>query len=321
MPRTVLPDSRVHPRFAGIATFGRYPRVGEVQPENMPLDWAIYGVAFDGGVTYRPGARFGPRAIRDASQYLKRFHIEHGVDVCEKLSMADAGDSPVSPYDCKENAKVVSGWAGTLGDARRTKLLALGGDHSVAYANIKATWERRGKPREGLALVHVDSHLDTVDQVWGEQWGHASPFLRAIEDGIVDPRAMISLGIKGPLVTGADLDTGKRLGIRVHTYEMLRSDLESVGRNFVRELDGREAYVTFDVDVVDPAFAPGTGTPCPGGFTSAEVFRLIRSLAGLRLAGADVVEVSPAYDHAELTSLLAAHVALEILALDALHQR
>jgi agmatinase len=292
-----------------------------VLPQHAPVDWAIYGVPFDGGVTYRPGCRFGPRAIRDASQYLKRFHIEHGVDVCEILSMADAGDAPVSPYDCKENIKVVSAWASVLADAMQTKLLALGGDHSIAYANIKATWERRGRPKNGLALIHFDSHLDTVDQVWGELWGHASPFLRAIEDGLVDPSMMISLGIKGPLVAGSDLDVGKRLGIRVHTYEMLRPDPCTPLRAFVQQLAGREAYLTFDVDVVDPAYAPGTGTPCPGGFTSAEVFRMLRSLAGVRLAGADVVEVLPQYDHAEITSLLAAHVAFEILALDALARR
>ena len=195
MSHTVLPDSRVSPRFAGLATFCRYPRLQDVAPQNAPVDWAIYGIPHDGGVTYRPGARFGPRAVRDASQYVKRYHLEHAVDVCAALSLADAGDAPVRPYDNKETLDAVAAWATTLGDPARTKLFAVGGDHSAAYANSAATWERRGRPMGGLAMVHLDSHLDTVDAVWGEKWGHASPFRRAIEDGLVDPKRMLSVGI------------------------------------------------------------------------------------------------------------------------------
>jgi agmatinase len=288
----------------------------DVRAENLPLDWAVFGVPFDGGVTFRPGARFGPRAIRDASQYVKRFHIEHGVDVCEALSIADAGDAPVSPYDIKGTLDAVAAWAGGLAQAS-TRLFAVGGDHSIAYANIRATWERRGRPKGGLALVHFDSHLDTVDSVWGERWGHASPFLRAIEDGLVDARAMLSIGVKGPLNGAGDLDFAKRSGVRVHTFESVRREGSGFINEFVREVAGREAYLTFDVDVVDPAFAPGTGTPSVGGFTSAEVLSLLRELRGVRLAGADVVEVLPDRDVSGITALLAAHVMFEVLALDA----
>ena len=210
--QTVLPDPRGGgaPRFAGLVTFGRYPRLEDVATENRPVDWAIYGVPFDGGVTYRPGARFGPRAIRAESQYLKRYSLAHdgGIDVCAALSMADAGDAPVDPYSCERSVARQVDFARALGDgptSAPTKLLALGGDHSIAYANIRATWERHGKPRNGLALLHFDSHLDTVDAVWGEKWGHASPFRRAIEDGLVDPKQMLSVGIKGPLNSGSDV--------------------------------------------------------------------------------------------------------------------
>lgn len=329
MPRTVLPDPRVSPRFAGIATFCRYPRLQDVSPENCPVDWAIYGVPFDGGTTYRPGARFAPRAIREASQYVKRFHLEHGVDVCEVLSLADAGDAPVRPYDCKENIDAVIDWAIKLDAARppekagqplHTKLLAVGGDHSIAYANIAATWERRGRPAGGLALVHFDSHLDTVDAVWGEKWGHASPFIRAIEDGFIDPRAMVSIGVKGPLNRGDDLDYARAKGITLITHEQWRANGPGPFIDFTRALGGRETYLTFDIDVVDPAFAPGTGTPSVGGFTSAEVLGLLRSLRGVNLAGADVVEVLPDRDPAGITAFLAAHVLFEILALDAVRR-
>lgn len=318
MPSTVLADPRVSPRFSGISTFCRYPRLEDVGAENRPVDWLVYGVAFDGGVTYRPGARFGPRAIRDASQYVKRYHVEHAVDVCEKLSIADAGDAPVRPYSIKETLDGVSAWAGGLEPGNGgLKLLAVGGDHSVAYANIRGVWERRGRPRGGLALLHFDSHLDTVDAVWGEKWGHASVFIRAIEEGLIDPKAMLSLGVKGPLNAASDLDFAKSKGVSLLTYEGWRTAGNRAIAEFVAKLGGREAYLTFDIDAVDPAFAPGTGTPCVGGFTSAEALGALRACRGVNLVGGDVVEVLPDRDPAGITAFLAAHVAFEILALDA----
>jgi agmatinase len=315
--RTSLPNSRVSPRFAGHVTFGRYPRLEDVLPQNRPLDWIVYGIPFDGGVTYRPGARFGPRAIREESQYLKPYSIPHGVHVCEALAMCDAGDAPVSPYSPKENATTATDFARNLPDASTARLMCLGGDHSVAYANMRATWERRGKPQGGLAVVHFDSHLDTVDAVWGEKWGHASPFIRAIEDGIINPRRMISIGIKGPLNTGSDLEYAANHGVTI----VMREDLETTGRakieTFVRDLGDAPTYVTFDVDVVDPAFAPGTGTPSIGGITSSEALSLLRSLKGLNIVGGDVVEVLPDRDHAGITALFAAHVAFEVISLTA----
>ncbi len=306
--------------------------------QNRPVDWAIYGVPFDTGVTYRPGARFGPRAIREASQYVKAYHVEHGVDVPGTLSIADAGDAPVKPYVLKKTLDAVAKWAKGLdggapsanGKARGRsapspmKLLAVGGDHSIAYANLRATWERQGKPRGGLALLHFDSHLDTVDAVWGEKWGHASPFLRAIEDGLVNPRAMISVGVKGPLNASADLDAARKLGVAIVTADEAREPgAAGVGpgvarlRRFVAGLKDRPVYVTFDIDAVDPAFAPGTGTPSVGGFTSAEALALVRACRGASVVGGDVVEVLPERDPAGITSFLAAHLVFEIIALDA----
>lgn len=314
--RTELPDSRVTPRFSGVCTFCRFPLVERVRPENLPLDWAIYGVAYDGGVTYRPGARFGPRAVREQSQYVKPYHLEFGVNVAERLSIADVGDAPVNPYEMEKTLEGVAAWAMGLGDAGHTRLLCVGGDHSVAYANLKATWSRRGKPKGGLALLHFDSHLDTVDRVWGEKWGHASVFIRAIEDGLVDPGAMLSVGVKGPLNTAEDLEFAKKHGVTVvgYTEAVTEAGRKKIAE-FVRGLKDREAYVTFDVDVVDPAYAPGTGTPSIGGFTSAEALGLLRMLRGVRVAGADVVEVLPERDVGGITALLAGHVMLEVLAL------
>ncbi len=321
MGQTILPDSRKFPRFAGIATFCRYPMLEQVALDNQPVDWAIYGVPFDSGVTYRPGARFGPRAIREASQYVKRYSIEHDVDLCNMLSLADAGDAPVSPYDCHENARRVCEFALQLADPHHTKLFAVGGDHSIAYANIKATWLRQGSPKGGLALIHFDSHLDTVDSVWNEKWGHASPFIRAIEEGLIDPAAMISMGIKGPLNTKTDLDYAKDHGVTVVTYDRWMTEGPAVLQAFLKRIGSRSTYLTFDIDCVDPAYAPGTGTLCPGGLTSAQVLAILRSLAGINLVGADVVEVLPDRDPAGITAFLAAHILFEILCLDAVARR
>ena len=320
MAKTVLPDARKSPRFAGIPTFCRYPRLEDVAPANRPVDWAIYGVPFDGGVTYRPGARFGPRAIRAESQYVKRYSVEHDVDVCDVLSIADAGDSPVAPYECAANPKLQIEFANSLG-SKRTKLFAVGGDHSIAYANIHATWERQGKPKGGLPLIHFDSHLDTVDAVWGEKWGHASVFRRAIEEGIVDPKQMLSIGVKGPLNSKDDALYAQRVGINVVSYSELQHGEDFDLEDFISRIDGAPTYITFDIDCVDPAFAPGTGTPSVGGFTSAEALDLIRDLVGVNVAGADVVEVLPDRDVGGITALLAAHVMFEILALDAARKR
>lgn len=319
--RTQLPDSRRSPRFAGISTFCRYPRLEDVAPEYAPVDWAIYGVPYDTGVTYRPGTRFGPRAIRDASQYVKRFSIPHDLDVCEVLSMADAGDAPVQPFHPAENLETVANWAVQLGDPSHTKLLAIGGDHSIAYANIEATWRKQGSPRGGLALIHIDSHLDTVDAVWGERWGHASPFIRAIEQGLIDPERMVSIGIKGPLNTATDLDFAKAHGVTIITREDWLTTGPSTLNAFLKTIAQDPAYITFDIDAIDPAYAPGTGTPSIGGFSSTEALAILRSLSGIQVCGADVVEVLPDRDIADNTALLAAHIMFEILCLSAVFSR
>jgi len=315
--KTVLPDARVSPRFAGLTTFGRYPRIEDVAAANAPVDWAIYGVPFDGGVTYRPGARFGPRAIRDASQYLKVHHLEHRVTVTDVLSLADAGDAPVCPYSCADTQGAVASFAKAIGDPKSTRLLALGGDHSIALANMRATFERIGSPAGGMALIHFDSHLDTVDAVWGEKQGHASPFIRAIEEGVVDPKRMISIGIKGPLNNPEDLRFAQDHGVTVLTHAEWRRDGPALLQNHLKRIAAEPAYLSFDIDVIDPAFAPGTGTPCVGGFSSVETLELLRMCKGANIVGADVVEVLPDRDVSQMTAFLASHVAFEILAIDA----
>jgi len=317
--KTQLPNSRVQPRFAGHATFCRYPRLEDVAPASHPVDWALYGCPYDGGVSYRSGARFGPRAIREASQYVKGHHLVHDVAVPQILSLADAGDAPIShPYSCEETAQSIAEWAIALPDAGATKLLAVGGDHSIALPNIRATHQRLGV-QEPIALIHFDAHLDTLDTLWGERFSHASPFRRAIEERLIDPARMISIGIRGPINTSADLDYARDNGVTIITYEDWRwSDGAQRIAAFLKRLGDDPAHLSFDIDCVDPAFAPGTGTLAPGGFTSPEILHVLRSLAGAHLVGAEVVEVLPDRDVSGVTAFLAAHVCFEILALDAI---
>lgn len=321
-PRTILPNPRVTPRFAGIPTFGRYPRLSDVPSAGGPPDWVVYGAPFDGGTTYHPGARFGPRAIRDASQYLKVYHIPYDLTLTDVFSLADGGDSPISAFSCEKNAATIADFAMTLGDASTTKLLALGGDHSIALANMRATWKRRGSPKGGLGLLHFDSHVDTLDQFLGERYSHASPFIRAIEEGLIDPKRMLSVGIKGPLNSKDDLGYARDHGVTIVTAEEWRTPGgQQTVASFLKRLGDAEAYLSFDIDCVDPAYAPGTGTPCVGGFTSAEALALLRSLRGANVVGADVVEVLPDRDVAGVTAFLAAHIAFEILCLDGVRRR
>jgi agmatinase len=318
--RTNLPNARLFPRYAGIATFCRFPLLELVPRENQPVDWAIYGVPFDLGVTYRPGARFGPRAIRNESQYIKPVHPEHSINIAEIFSLADAGDAPIKAFDWQQTRDAVIEFAKSIGDPRHTKLFAVGGDHSIAYANMRATWEKRGKPKGGLAVLHFDAHLDTVDDISGNKWSHASPFRRAHEDGIIDMKRMLSIGIRGPLNSIDDLNYGKDHGVELVTYENWRNG-DGKGRiaKFLQKLGDAETYLTFDIDCIDPAFAPGTGTPCAGGFTSAEAIELIRRCAGLNLVGADIVEVLPDRDCGAITALLASHIIFEVLAAAAVY--
>lgn len=281
-------------------------------------DWSLYGIPYDGGVTYRPGTRFGPRAIREQSAYIKPYHLEHDLNLAHRLSLCDAGDAPVRPYSTRETQDAACEFALGLGDSH-TRLLAVGGDHSIALANIRATHKRHGGGRP-LAILHFDSHLDTVDVAWGEKYTHASPFIRAIEEDLIDPKRMLSVGIKGPLNTATDLDYGRNAGIELVTYAdwRHRNGVERVSAFIAqRRKAGDPVYLTFDIDAIDPAYAPGTGTPSVGGFTSAEVFDLLRGCRGVNLVGADVVEVLPAMDPAGITAFLAAHIIFEILCLAA----
>jgi len=298
-------DGRVVPRYAGLSTFARLPRIEEV----AHVDVAVFGVPFDSGVSYRPGARFGPSHIRQSSRLLRPYNPALDVGPFAAQQVADAGDVACNPFDIAEAITQIETAATAILD-RGARLLTLGGDHTIALPLLRTMHKRHGP----VAVLHFDAHLDTWDTYFGEPYTHGTPFRRASEEGLIDLAHSIHIGIRGPLYDRADLADTERLGFQ--TITCVEIEELGVGGTVVRmreRLGRRPVYVSIDIDVLDPAHAPATGTPEAGGMTSRELLGVIRGLAGLQLASADIVEVSPAYDHAEITGIAAAHIAYELL--------
>jgi agmatinase len=300
-------DASKTPRFAGPPTFALLPRRDEVGQ----CDVAIAGVPFDSGVSYRPGARFGPAAVRQGSRLLRPWHPGLKVAPFGGQQVADAGDIACNPFDIKEAMdRVEEAAASLLRDAGN--LLAIGGDHTIAYPLLRATKDKFGP----VALVHFDAHLDTWQTYFGAPLTHGTPFRRAAEEGLFLEDASMHVGIRGPLYSEQDLTDDEDLGFKiVHSMELETIGIDGVVTRIRERVGDAPVYISIDIDVLDPAHAPGTGTPEAGGLTSRELLGILRGLAGTRVVGGDVVEVSPAYDHAEMTTIAAAHVAYDLLSL------
>ncbi|HZT15609.1 MAG TPA: agmatinase [Gaiellaceae bacterium] len=303
-------DAQVVPRFAGVRTFMRLPHTTA-----LDVDAAVVGIAFDTATSYRTGARFGPEAIRSASALLRPFHSGFGFDLLERLSVVDHGDLPVAPGDTEGTYRRIEEGLAPLVDAGVFPL-ALGGDHSITLAELRALARAARGP---LALVQLDSHTDTWEQYFDQRYFHGTTFKRAAEEGLIDPAASVQAGMRGPLYAASDLEEARAMGFTVIPSEELRALGPAGYAAAVRERVGsRPVFLSFDVDFLDPAFAPGTGTPEVAGFSTAEAVAFLRALRGIDLAGADVVEVSPPYDGPGApTALAAANVAWELLALRA----
>ncbi len=303
-PRGPL-DGRDVPRFAGPSTFARLPRLDEV----ARCDLAIVGVPFDSGTTYRPGARFGPSAIRQGSRLLRQYNPAQDSEPFAHAQMADAGDIACNPFNIEEALGQIDAGVDTLLRSARA-ILALGGDHTIALPILRAVHRHFGS----VALLHFDAHLDTWDTYFGAPYTHGTPFRRATEEGLLVADCGVHVGIRGPLFARTDLSEDRALG-----FEIVRStDFDALSPTAIVErirarLGTNPVYVSVDIDVLDPAHAPGTGTPEAGGLTSRELLAVLRGLRGMRIVSADIVEVAPAYDHAEITAIAAAHVAYELL--------
>ena len=301
-------DGRLVPRFAGAATFARLPEIDRV----TDYDIAVLGVPFDHGTSYRPGARFGPIGVRQASRHLRPgYHVELGISPFSSVQVVDAGDVPVTPFDIEAAMKQIADLAGGVGGGGH-RIVAIGGDHTVALPMLRAAAAQHGP----VALVHFDAHLDTWDTYFDAPTTHGTVFRRAFEEGLLIEDHSIHVGIRGPVYGEVDLADDRRFGFRT----IRASDVDDLGiagtiDAVVDRVSDVPVYVSVDIDVLDPAFAPGTGTPEAGGLTNRELLRVLRGLTALNLVGADVVEVAPAYDHAELTTVAAATVTYDLITL------
>jgi agmatinase len=299
-------DALVYPRFEGIPTFMRLPHITDPKA----LDVALVGVPFDGGTTYRPGARFGPRHIRVQSALIRPYNPVLDVNPFERKRIGDYGDLPVNPLSLEDTYTRIEQGLGPLVETGVVPV-SVGGDHSVTLPLLRAVARRHGP----LALVQIDAHSDTWDEYFGSRHSHGTIIRRGIEEGILVPGAILQVGIRGQVYGKNDFDFSRQHGIEWITCEEFhRKGLRAVRPKLTR-LRKRPCYLTFDIDAVDPAFAPGTGTPQVGGLSSAQALELLRALRGLGIVGADLVEVAPPFDSSELTSLLAANLLYEILSI------
>ncbi len=300
-------DPMVVPRFAGASTFARLPRVDEVDGHDI----AVVGIPFDSGVTYRPGARFGPIAVRTASRLLRAYHPGLDIEPFRAAQVVDVGDIAVTPFSIADAvAQIETGARAVLEHA--SHFVAIGGDHTIALPLLRVVSERVGP----VAVVHFDAHLDTWDTYFGADITHGTPFRRASEEGLLQRGRSVHVGTRGPLFAPNDLVDDEQLGFAIITSMDLETEhIVGVVQRIRDRVGDAPVYVSVDIDVLDPAAAPGTGTPEAGGLTSRELLGILRGMADLNIVAADVVEVAPAYDHAEITATAAAHVAYELISI------
>ena len=299
-------SGREMPRFAGIKTFFRLPHV----PIDQDYDVALVGVPFDGSLSYRPGARFAPSRIRELSSLGRAYHWERQMNFVDRLKVADIGDCPIVPIDVAKTYKSIEKYFAKLMNLEK-RFISVGGDHSTTLPILRALKKKYKKP---LALVHFDAHLDTYPAAWGCEYHHGSFLRHAIEEGLVQPKKTFQIGIRGPMAAAEDLEFVNKKGLQPFTVENIRSvNIKTISAKINKMIGNDLCYLTYDIDCLDPAYAPGTGTPVIGGLTTYETQQILRGLKLPGLVGADVVEVSPPYDHSDITSLAAVDAMFEIL--------
>jgi len=295
------------PRYSTPSTFAGLPRADQAPDYRA----GVLGVPFDSGVTFRPGARFGPEQIRAASRLLRPYNFDQDRFPFRDHQVADLGNIGVTPFHLSEAVQAIERGI-TAATSAGQRLVLLGGDHTIAYPSLKSLAATHGP----IAVVHFDAHLDTWESYFGSEIHHGAPFRLAAQEGLLDPEGCLHVGIRGSVYGHHDFEQDRNLGFSViPSSRFTTTPIEEISEQIAQRLAGRKVYVSIDIDVLDPAFAPGTGTPEPGGLTSAQLLYLVRQLRDLDIVGADIVEVAPAYDHADITALAAAHLAYEVLSM------
>ena len=298
-------DATQMPRYGGIATFAHLPQLSEVSD----VDVAIVGVPFDTGVSYRPGARFGPNHVRESSRLLRPYNPAANVSPFATQQVVDAGDIAANPFDIEEAISSIHKSYDQLSE-RAKKIVTIGGDHTITLPILRSLKAKHG----AISVVHFDAHLDTWDSYFGADYTHGTTFRRASEEGLLDPEGCMHIGIRGPLYAAKDLTDDKALGFQIFSsVEFQDLGVNAAIEKMKARVGNRPVYISIDIDVLDPAHAPGTGTPEAGGLTSRELLSVLRATAGMNVIGADIVEVAPAYDHAQITGIAASHVMYELI--------
>jgi agmatinase len=298
-------DATQMPRYGGIATFAHLPQINEV----TDVDVAIVGVPFDTGVSYRPGARFGPNHVRESSRLLRPFNPAANVSPFATQQVVDAGDIAANPFDIEEAISSIHKSYDQLLE-RAKRVVTIGGDHTITLPILRSLKAKHGP----ISVVHFDAHLDTWDSYFGADYTHGTTFRRASEEGLLDPEGCMHIGIRGPLYAAKDLTDDKALGFQIFSsVEFQDVGVAAAIEKMKARVGKRPMYISIDIDVLDPAHAPGTGTPEAGGLTSRELLSLLRATAGMNVVGADIVEVAPAYDHAQVTGIAASHAMYELI--------
>lgn len=307
-PRYGPADAFRAPRYTGVRTFARCPHVRDLED----VDVAVVGIPFDTGTSFRVGARFGPEAVRSGSTLLRPYNVGLGVDVFATQSVVDYGDLDVTPGDTIRSLEQIAGGLRPIAEAGVTAI-SIGGDHTIVLGELRAHAAVHGP----LALVLLDAHVDTNDAYYGQKYFHGTPFRRAFEEGLIDAERSIMAGMRGSTYDDQEWEAPRRMGMEVIPCEELRTLApEEYGRRARAKVGDGPAFLSFDIDVIDPGFAPATGTPEVAGLLPHEALAFVRSLAGLDFRAFDVVEVSPQLDGpAQVTAMLAANVAHEMLGL------
>ena len=304
LPHPEPTDALTYARFTGVPTFMRLPQITDPRE----LEIALVGVPFDGGTTYRSGARFGPRHIREQSAIIRPWNPVLEVNPFAKRRTADFGDLPVNPLSIEDTFRRIERAVQPLLDGE-VRCVCVGGDHSISLPLLRAVGRKHGP----VSLVQFDAHNDLWDEYFGSKYSHGTPFRRAFEEGLLEDGSVLQVGLRGQVYGQEDFDFAREHKVKMVTAEEFHRQGIAVVQKLLRTFRGRAVYVTLDIDVVDPAYAPGTGTPQVGGLTSMQILELVRALRGLRIVGCDLVEVSPPYDTGEITSLLAANLLFELL--------
>ncbi len=304
LPHPEPTDALTYARFTGIATFMRLPHI----TDPGELEVALIGVPFDGGTTYRPGPRFGPRRIREQSAIIRPWNPVLKVNPFAKRRTADFGDLSVNPLSIEDTFRRIESGLMPLLDAG-VRCVCVGGDHSISLPILRAVAKKQG----AVSLIQFDAHSDLWDEYFGSKYSHGTPFRRAFEEGLLQDGDVLQVGLRGQVYGEDDFDFARAHRVRMVTAEEFHEKGMAIVQSHLRAFHRKLVYVTLDIDVVDPAFAPGTGTPQVGGLTSVQILELARSLRGLNIVGCDLVEVSPPYDSGEITSLLAANLLFELL--------